>query len=241
MRAFSEWTVLPHQPVEKLTANLWRVSGTLRSAGVDIQRQMVLARMRDGRVVVFNGIALNDVEMRDLESWGKPSLIVVPNRYHRQDAWIWKKRYADAQVVAPPGGRKAIGKVVPVDLTTNDAPQDDDVRLRPIEGCDRDSLLQVRSGDEVTLVFCDTILNIPRRRGFTGFMLAPTGRVATPRVTRWFMMSDKLAFATQLESLAHMPGLKRLLFGHGDPITDDPAGALRSVVAQLRAATDTRL
>lgn len=111
---FSEWTVLPHEPIETLTNNLWSVTGMLGN----IQRQMVLARMRDGRVVVFNAMALSDPEMNDVEAWGKPSVLVVPNGHHRQDARVWKKRYANAVVIAPPGGRKRIARVVPVDVTT---------------------------------------------------------------------------------------------------------------------------
>jgi hypothetical protein len=34
---FTEWTVLPHRPIEKLADNLWRVSGEMGN----VQRQMV--------------------------------------------------------------------------------------------------------------------------------------------------------------------------------------------------------
>ena len=70
-RAFETWTVLPHQPIEKLTDNLWRVNGRLPKG--ETQRQMVLARMGDGRVVVHNAIALDAAEMAELEAWGTPS------------------------------------------------------------------------------------------------------------------------------------------------------------------------
>jgi hypothetical protein len=40
-KTFTTWTVLPHQPIEKLTENLWRVSGTMNNG--TLQRQMVLA------------------------------------------------------------------------------------------------------------------------------------------------------------------------------------------------------
>jgi hypothetical protein len=228
---FTEWTVLPHRPIEKLTDNLWRVSGKLGN----IQRQMVLARMRDGRIVVNNAIALDDAEMRELEAWGEPSLLIIPNGYHRQDARIWKQRYPKATVVAPPRGRKRIEKIVHVDLATTEAPSDDTVRIVPMDGCASDTLLEIRSGDAVTLVFCDAIMNVPKQGGFMGFLLAPTGQVSTPRLQRWLGMQDKRAFAAQLEQLAAAPGLQRLLFGHGPPVTEDAPGELRRVAAQLRA------
>jgi hypothetical protein len=228
---FTEWTVLPHRPIEKLADNLWRVSGKMDN----VQRQMVLAKLRDGRVVVDNAIALDAPEMAELEAWGEPSVLIVPNGYHRQDARIWKQRYPKATVVAPPKGRKRIEKVVAVDVTTTEAPGDDTVRVIPMDGCASDTLLEVRSGDTVTLVFCDAILNIPKRGGLVGFFLAPTGQVSTPRFQRWFGMQDKAAFAAHLERLAETPNLKRLLFGHGEPVTDNAPEALRAVTRQLRA------
>ncbi|MCE9572971.1 MAG: hypothetical protein K8W52_07430 [Deltaproteobacteria bacterium] len=230
-KPFSTWTVLPHRPIEKLADNLWRVSGMMGQ----VQRQMVVGRMRDGGLLIDNAIALDDAEMKELEAWGRPTFLVVPNGYHRQDAAIWKARYPQLKVIAPPRGRKRVAKVVPVDLTTDEAPGDETVKVVPIAGSASDTLVQIRSGDDVTLVFCDTILNVPKRTGPVGFMLAPTGRVSVPRAARWMMIQDKRALAAQLEELAALPGLRRVLVGHGAPITADPAGALRSVVEQLRA------
>lgn len=56
MKVFTEWTVLPHRPIEKLTDNLWRVSGIVGS----IQRQMAVGRLRDGRLMIVNAIALDE-------------------------------------------------------------------------------------------------------------------------------------------------------------------------------------
>jgi len=231
-KVFTEWTVLPHQPIEKVSDNLWRVTGKLG----EIQRQMVLARMRDGRIVVDNAIALDAAEMAELEVWGEPAVLIVPNAFHRQDAVIWKQRYPKSVVVAPPPGRKRIAKLVAVDADTTspDAPHDDTVRVIPMEGCPFDALLEVRSADGVTLVFCDAILNVTKRTGIAGFMLSPTGQVSVPRFARLLGVKDKRAFAAHLERLADTPDLRRLMFGHGEPITEDAPGALRRVVAQLR-------
>jgi hypothetical protein len=228
-KVLTEWTVFPHEPIEKLADNLWRVSGQIG----DLQRQMVLARRKDGGVVVYNAVALADPEMKELDAWGAPSMLVVPNGFHRIDAAIWKQRYPNVKVVAPPKGAKRVGKVVPVDAVTEDAAKDDDVKVFSMDGCASETCMEVRSGGDVSLVFCDTLMNVPKRRGMVGFMLAPTGQVAAPRVMRWLAIKDKRAFAAHLEKLAAMPGLKRILFGHGAPITDDAPGALRKVAAQL--------
>jgi hypothetical protein len=231
-KTFTTWTVLPHGPIEKLADNLWRVSGKLSE---NLQRQMVLARMGDGRVIVHNAIALREEDMKQLEAWGKPAVLFVPNGYHRQDAVIWKQRYPGITVVTPAGARKRVSQVVPVDALTEDAPGDDRVRLLPVEGVPGEGVLQVRSNGETSLIFCDAILNVGPRRGLVGFALAPTGQVSVPRVMRWLGVKDRRAFAGQIERMAGTAGLRRVLFGHGDAVADDAPGALRRVVAQLRS------
>src|SRR5689334_21741278 len=99
MKTFTTWTVLEHDPIEKLADNLWRVHGYMDR----VQRQMILARQPDGRLFVHNAIALDDAEMKEVEAWGTPSTIFVPNPFHRQDAFIWKQRYPEAKIVAPAG------------------------------------------------------------------------------------------------------------------------------------------
>jgi hypothetical protein len=232
-KTFTTWTVLPHQPIEKLADNLWRVSGTMGDG--KSQRQMVLARMADGRVVVHNAIALGEEEMKQLEAWGTPSVLFVPNGFHRQDAAIWKQRYPEMTVVAPAGARKRVSQVVAVDAVTEDAPGDEGVRLLPLRGVPGESVLSVRSGGETSLIFCDAVLNVKRQGGFMGFVLSPTGQVSVPRVMRWIGIKDRRAFSDQLDQLAADSGLRRILFGHGDPIQSDAPAALRQAAAQLRS------
>jgi hypothetical protein len=231
-KAFTTWTVLPHDPIDKLADNLWRVKGTM--PGEKVQRQMILAKLADERVIVHNAIALADDEMAEIEAWGTPAVIFVPNGFHRQDALIWKQRYPAARVVAPAGARKRVGKVVAVEAVSEDAPKDATVRLVPIDGMPGESILEVRSGDAVSVTFCDAVMNVPKLGGAFGVMLAPTGQVSSPRLARWFMIKDKQAFAAQLDRIAATPGLDRVMFGHGKPVTEDAPGALRRVAAQLR-------
>ena len=229
---FTSWTVLPHKPIEKLGANLWRVSGTMSKGKV--QRQMMLARMDDGRVVVHNAIALADPEMAELEAWGEPSVIFVPNGFHRQDAFIWKQRYPKAKVIAPAAAKKRVTKAVPMDATTEEAPKDARVRLIPLTGMPSEAVMEVTTDSGVTLTFCDAVMNMPKLKGPMGLFLAPTGKVAIPRAMKFLFVKDKPALAAQLDQLAATPKLERVCFGHGHPVTDDPKAALLQVAAQIR-------
>ncbi|MBI2373402.1 MAG: hypothetical protein HYV07_05330 [Deltaproteobacteria bacterium] len=230
-RAFDTWTILPHQPIERLAENLWTVSGILNGS---TQRRMTLARLDDGRVIVHNAIALEEDLMKELEGWGTISALVVPNGYHRMDSKIWKDRYPSVRVYCPKGATKAVQKVVPVDGDYAAAPSDRTVRLFHLGGSkDREGVMEIRSRSGVTLVFNDAIMNVPKASGVMGFFLGPTGRTSVPRVSRWFLASDKLGFKRHIETLASTEGLARLIFGHGSTINENAPEALRKVAEEL--------
>lgn len=228
-KCFTEWTVLPHEPLQKPEDNLWYVEGVLDKT---VRRVMTIARLNDGRLIIHNGIALEDELMAEIEQFGTPSVLVVPNSFHRQDAAIFKQRYPQLQVVCPAKARKRVGKIVPVDGDLDDAPSDDAVRLQHIDGCKkREGVLLVRSAGGVTAVFNDVLMNYAKRvGGVMGFFIAPTGMLAVPRFARWFFASDKRALRRHLERIA-ADDLKRIIVSHGDVITEGSADRLRAAAA----------
>jgi hypothetical protein len=227
---FTEWTVLPHDPIEKLAPNLWTVSGKMPKGS---QRRMVMARLEDGRVVVHNAIALDDDEMAELDAWGEVAAIVVPNAFHRQDAAIYQARYPKARVYAPARAVKGVSKVTPVAGDLSAIPSDGTVRAEHLEGLkEREGVLRVVSGNETRVIFNDALLNYPKTGGFVGYMVGPTGRPSVPRFARWMFISDKRAFEQHLRRLAE-PELSGILFGHGDHVISDAPGVLSSLADSL--------
>lgn len=195
---------------------------------------MVVARLGDGRLVVHNAIALDETEMEELDGFGKVVAILVPNGFHRQDALIWKLRYPQAKVYCPKRARKKVSRVVDVDGDYDDVPQDGSVRIKHVDGMDGgEGYVQVTSADEVSVVFNDVVLNVPKLSGPMGFVLAPTGRPSVPRFMRWFMVKDRRALAEQLRRLAETRGLKRILVAHGATIEDGPSEVLSGLAAEL--------
>jgi hypothetical protein len=225
--------VLPHGPFEKLSENLWRLEGTMPDGRT--KRVMTIARMQDGRLVIHNAIALEPALQAEIEAFGKPACIVVPNAFHRQDVKIYKDRYPAAKVYTPAKARKRVEKLVPVEGDYDAAPKDDTVRLCHLEGCKgSEGVLEVKSSDGVTIVFNDTLLNLPRLSGVAGFFLAPTGRPSVPRFSKWWLIKDKGAFVRHVNSWAK-PDLVRVIVGHGKMLSDRPAEALKAVTAALSA------
>jgi len=223
------WKVQPHRPIEELEPNLWRVEGDLPGGGGT--RVMTLARRRDGSLVVHSAIALEEDQMRRIEGFGRPELLVVPNGFHRIDAAAYKARYPGLRVVCPAGDWKRVSKAVAVDGTYSDVQGDEDVRLLRLEGTgDHEGVLEVRSPDGTTLVLNDVVNNLPPLRGFLSVMLSPSGRVCVPRIFRWFFVKNKGAFFACMERLAATPRLRRVIVSHGAMMTESPANALRSAL-----------
>jgi hypothetical protein len=235
-KANTQWKVGPHAPIEKLTDNLWRVEASLPK--MPLKRVMTLARLADGRIVVHNGVALDDDAMRAVEAWGEPTWLLVPNGYHRLDAPAFKARYPKIRVLCPRGARKKVEQVVAVDGTYDDFSADANVSLEHLASLrDEEGVMRVRSADGVTLVLNDFVFNMPHLPGSHGWVLRHvTGSSGGPRVSRlvrWFLMRDKSAARADLERLAATPDLVRVVVSHHETIATRPAEVLREIAAAL--------
>jgi len=230
-KCFTSWTVLPHEPVEKHAENLWSVSGKMPSGN---QRRMSIARRADGKLVIHNPIALGESEMRELEAFGQPAFLVVPNAFHRQDSIIYKQRYPGISVLCPEAARKKVSQVVEVSGHLDEMPKDRDVELFHLRGMkQREGAIRVRSNGSSALVFNDTLLNLPQQGGLMGFFMAPTGTLGVPRFTRWMMLKSGAELREHLKELASSTGLTHLVPGHGPVLASNPAGALEQALARL--------
>lgn len=231
----STWKVLRHDPIEQLAENLWWVKGAL--PGMTLERNMTVARLHDGRLVIHNAIALDPAGMQALESWGTPAFLLVPSAHHRIDAPRYKQRYPGLTVLTPPGARAKVEQVVAVDGVYADFPQDDTVRLELPNGlAEREGAMFVRSADGVTLVLNDAVFNMDKKRDFLGNLFTTLlGSAPGPRVSRLAKLAivkDKKAFRAELERYAAIPDLVRLIVAHEKVAKGEAARA-----ALLEAAT----
>jgi hypothetical protein len=183
-KAFTAWTVLPHGPIEPLADNLWWVQGSVPK--MSLKRVMTTARLVDGRLVIHNGIALEESAMQKIEAWGTPAFLIVPNGGHRLDAPAYKKRYPSLKVLTPKGSRRRVEEVISVDGTYEDFPPNDTVRFETLHGVeDAEGAMIVQSSDGITVVLNDAVFNMDRKTDPLGFFFttllgsAPAGRSKT--------------------------------------------------------------
>jgi len=230
------WKVLPHGPIEKLGSHLWYVLGSLESG--PLKRVMVVAKRQSGGLVVHNGVCLEEERMAEIEAWGKPEVLIVPNGYHRLDAKAFKTRYPDLKVLCPRKARARAAEVVAVDGTYEDFDGDEHVKLETLDGTDHaEGVMLVTGDDGVSLVLNDVVFNMPHVPGFTGFvmksLLSSSGGPRVSRLSRMFLVKDRKALRAHLERLADTRGLVRVIVSHHEVISEHPKETLREVAATV--------
>lgn len=211
------WKVLEHGPLEKLSDRVWRVQGRL--PGMSLERVMTVVRRQSGGLLIHSAIALREAEMRELEAWGTPELLLVPNGYHRLDAPAFKRRYPALKVYAPAVHKAKVEQVIAVDATYEELAADDVVQVLMLPGtAGREGALLVRDAAGVTVVFNDVVMNMDVRRDFLGrFFTTLLGSAPGPRVSRlakFALVKDKGALRRELERLAALPDLARVIVSH---------------------------
>jgi hypothetical protein len=233
--AEAQWKVLQHGPIEQLSDRLCVVEGAL--PGMPLKRVMSAIKLDDGSVVVHSAIALDPSTQKELEAWGMPRILIVPNPWHRLDAPAYKTRYPELKIYCPEGAQKRIGKAVPIDGSYDALPATPPLTVRYLDGVARkEGYLEVADDAGTTLIFNDAVFNQPHLPGLFGFVYKTIGSSGGPRVTpllRLAMVKKKKALRAQLEKLAETPRLKRVIVAHGKRVESDPAGFLRQVAATL--------
>lgn len=232
-KALQTWSVLPHGPLERLSASVITVTGDLKMPLTLLERRMTVVRLEGGRLLIYSAIALNEPQMQELEQFGRPSFLVVPNHWHRNDAFVWKERYPDLVVIAPSAARRGVEEVVRVDTS---APEFDDDRVRFLElpgTAGREAALEVREEGCLTLVLNDIVGNLPKSSGFVLRALGfASERPRVPRIVKRVLVKDAPALRLQFDAWAEQP-VERILVSHGQPIVVDSQQVLRELASIL--------
>ncbi len=235
----TEWAVGPHGPVEEIDDGILSVAGEIIMPLGRFPRRMTVVRLAEGGSVIWSAIALGEPEMAQIEAFGPPRFMIVPNPGHRLDAHIFKQRYPEIRVLAPPGAKAAVTAAVTVDATT-DILADPQVDFVIVPGTDEaESALVVRRSGGTTLITNDIIGHVSHPHGLGANVMARlfdygVHSPSVPRTIRKFI-KDRHALAGQMRAWAALPDLKRIIVSHVDPITENPRADLERLAAELEA------
>ena len=232
------WKVHPHGQLTQVDDRILTVTGTILMPAGRLPRRMTVVRLEHGGLVIFSAMSLADDQMTVLEAFGTPAYMIVPNDHHRMDARSWKERYPTLRVIAPAGAREKVEKVVLVDATFGDF-ADSSVRFVPVAGtAEKEAALEVHGANGTTLILNDLVGNIRGARGFSGWFLRLMGFAGDephiPLPIRRVMIESRGQVREQFLTWAAMTSLRRILVSHGEPIEDDPRGALRRLAQSLQ-------
>jgi hypothetical protein len=237
MRAMGDapWKVLQHGPIEAVSERLRVVEGAL--PGMPLKRVMSAIKLDDGSLVIHSAVALDPSTQKELEAWGTPKLMLVPNPWHRLDAPAYKTRYPALQIYCPKGARKRVAKLVPIDGSYETLPPMTPLTVRYLDGvAEREGYLELHDDAGTTLIFSDAVFNQPHLPGGFGFVYKLIGSSGGPRVTplvKLAMVKDKRAFRAHLLRLADTPSLRRVVLAHGARVEAEAPAFLRQVAATV--------
>jgi hypothetical protein len=235
-----EWKVGPHGPLEELDDGLLAVAGELQMPLGNFPRRMTVVKLRGGRSAIWSAMPLREPEMEQIEALGDPAFLIVPGIAHRLDLKPWKRRYPRAKVLCPPGARKAVQEVAPVDATY-DVLDDPSVSFEAVPGVgEREAVLLVRRAGGTTLVLNDMLGNVRHPHGIGAHIMARVfgfgvKRPMMPRLEKRMIVEDAGAVATAFRKWGEEPELVRIVVSHGDVITDDPRAVLKRVAGELES------
>jgi hypothetical protein len=163
---------------------------------------------------------------------------VMPHDRHQMDAPFYKQRYPDLRVVAP---QPRHARKVPIDGDLGEL-----------------AALGIKAYVPPGTTYHEVVLELPVQNGTPGIALCttellgnlsdlsglprlmrlllrllgpPGGGFGVARVVRWREVSDRKRMRAWLRSLAARRDLRMVLVGHGSPVTEEPAAALRRAAA----------
>ena len=226
--------VMPHGDLKELAPGLWQVQGSM--ARMPLPRNMVVYKLEGGGLLIHSAIALDGKGMAQLESFGKPELMIVPNRMHRLDAGFYKARYPEIRVVCPENAREQVEKVVAVDEVVEGLKIPGVTPLQPQGVRPGELAYELTTSSGRALVFCDLLFNIPHEGGSGGWigrLLGSTGFFGMTRIGRWLALKDRQIFRKWLEDLASDGEIAVISVAHGNAITENCNQRLKEAAARL--------
>ncbi len=230
------WTVIAPGPLTRIDENLWSVEDAIPGAP-GIRRRMTVVRRTDGKLVFYNAIPVADDGLAAIRAAGEPAFLFIPNALHMIDAAAFVEKLG-VRAFGPPASLDAVRARLPGTAPYDELPADPAHEVVTVDGFKTgEGILLARTGDKVSAVVADLIMNQRHGTGFFGFMFRMMGFTGdAPRLPKPVLFrvgDDRGRLRAFMEKLAATPGLARIVPSHGEIIETDAAGALREVASMI--------
>jgi hypothetical protein len=213
-------------------------------------RNMAIYRVPDGsrRLVIYNGIAVDEPALAEIEKLGTPSVLVVPNGMHRCCAAVWKAKFPEIMVVCPNVAKEKVSEIVAVDASTQMWATMNEwtkwIHVKEVDGwCEFETVVEVeldsKANGKRAVLLCDLLFTLPPCKENAGVgdrlitwffdsslsSLPTDGGIVVPkvsRIARIFAIKDWAKAQTWYRSYAreHGKSIAAILVGHGVPVVE---------------------
>jgi hypothetical protein len=227
--------IYPYGPPEAVAEGVWLIRGNLP---YPLHRNMVILRLPTGELVLHSVVAMEEDGLRALEALGTPAYSIVPSVLHVMDAPFYKRRYPAMKQLAPAAAMKEIGRTVPLDGSVEDVLPSLNFTLHKAPGTKIDEFVYEvpLPGGGRALMANDVFGSADAAddtkllgRLIVSHIAVPGHRLGIARIYHFRFITDVAEVRKFAGDLATIPDLRLITVSHGDPVTEAPAEALRSV------------
>jgi hypothetical protein len=229
--------VFPYTAPEKVADGVWIVRGNL---SYPLHRNMVILRLATGELLLHSVIAMEESGLKALEALGTPTYAIVPSVLHVMDAPFYKQRYPAMKQLAPSAAMDEIGKTVALDGSVEALLPSQGFQLHRVPGSKvAEFVYEYPLASGGRLLMANDVFGSAHAADDTrllGWLIVshiavPGHHLGIPRIYRWRFITDIAEVRKFAGDLATIADIRVITVSHGDPVTADPAAALRAIAA----------
>jgi hypothetical protein len=185
---------------------------------------MVVVRLPSGGLLLHSPTA-GEGAFEQVDAIGRPEFLFAPNHYHHMSLEAFRQRYPEAKAICSDGARPRLTKKGHPGLGGLDLP-------RLPQGARFIELPQMKNGEAwislpgeggPTWIVCDGFFHMNAKLpALIGFMLRRLDVYPGLKLGRSFkwLMRDKRAYRAWLLDLLRAEQPRRVIFSHGEPLTE---------------------
>jgi len=224
-------------PLRRLAENLWVVERPQTFYGLPVGSRMTVIRLAGERLLLHSPIALDDDLRAQLDSLGRVSFAVAPNRVHHLYAGDVAKAYPSVRLWIAPGLERKRPDLVFEAILTDDAPVEwrGEVAQVFFRGRPYENEVTFFHRASRTLMLCDLAFNFgprsPQPTKLLMQLIRSYGRLG-PSTLDPLLIRDRVAARESLERILGWD-FDRIIVAHGDVLESGGHETLRRGYAWL--------
>jgi hypothetical protein len=223
--------------IVQIENNLFTMDGQLSKN--PIGRRLIVIRLSNNELVVHSPIYLEHAIKSKLDSLGKLTTILVPNKWHTLDVKKVHDQYPHSKIFVSDGLQKELSKRLPIHGTYEEdwtAPLSDELDVFSIEGLYNPEVVFFHKASK-TLIAADVFFNF-NHNDFSGFtsllmLLNKATRFGTTRFYKWSMVKDKSLFKASLADILKKWTIDKIIVCHGHIIHTNGMIKIQNAISNL--------